>query len=169
MGDGISGLFSGEEKLEERKINGVKLIYLITRVDDRGDLVENWRKSWNLLPGNVSQVYTVHNPRRDVIRAYHKHDELWDLFSIVNGSAKFRLKDDRKESSTYGMEEEVILGVRKPGLLVVPPGVYHGWMSLEDNTILLSIASHEYNREKPDEYRIPFDSFGADKWNIKPR
>ncbi len=160
-----------EEKIEERKIDGVKLIHLVTRVDDRGDLVENWRKSWNLLPCDVNQVYVVHDARRDIIRAYHKHDKLWDLFSIINGSAKFCLGDDREESPSYKITDEVILGVRKPGLLIVPPGVYHGWMSLEDNTILLSIASHEYNRDKPDEYRIPYDSFDSlgERWNIKPR
>ena len=37
----------------------------------------------------------------------------------------------------------------------MPPGIYHGWMSLEPDTLLLSTASHVYNRDKPDEERIP--------------
>jgi hypothetical protein len=41
-------------------------------------------------------------------------------------------------------------------------------MSLEDDTQMISIASHAYNREKPDEVRIPPDSFG-DVWTVKGR
>jgi hypothetical protein len=41
-------------------------------------------------------------------------------------------------------------------------------MSLEDDTQLISVASHTYNREQPDETRIPPDSFG-DVWTIKGR
>ncbi len=78
------------------------------------------------------------------------------------------MKDDRKDSKTYGEMMQIIASSRNPKLIVVPPGVYHGWMSLEDDTVLISIASHTYNREKPDEIRIPPDSFG-DVWTIKGR
>jgi dTDP-4-dehydrorhamnose 3,5-epimerase-like enzyme len=50
-------------------------------------------------------------------------------------------------------------------MLIVPPGVYHGWMSLEDDTQLISIASHTYNASSPDEERVSYDSFGYD-WSI---
>ena len=53
-------------------------------------------------------------------------------------------------------------------MIVVPPGVYHGWMALEDDTQLISTASEVYNREKPDEVRIPPESFG-DVWEVKGR
>jgi hypothetical protein len=46
-------------------------------------------------------------------------------------------------------------------------------MSLEDNTILCSVASHEYNRQNPDEARVPpnaFDAlFGGSPWMIVAR
>jgi dTDP-4-dehydrorhamnose 3,5-epimerase-like enzyme len=44
--------------------------------------------------------------------------------------------------------------------------VYHGWMSLEDDTMMISTASEVYNRANPDEERVPYDSFGYD-WSIK--
>jgi hypothetical protein len=48
-------------------------------------------------------------------------------------------------------------------LLVVPPGTYHGWISLEPDT--------KYNRERPDEYRVPPNNFDAsgdgNPWEIK--
>jgi dTDP-4-dehydrorhamnose 3,5-epimerase len=61
-----------------------------------------------------------------------------------------------------------VIGSRNPSLLVVPPGVFHGWMSLEDDTQMISVASEVYVREKPDEVRVPPDSFG-DVWKVKGR
>jgi dTDP-4-dehydrorhamnose 3,5-epimerase-like enzyme len=113
-------------------------------------------------------VYLVGDPVRGAIRAYHKHAELWDWFCIVHGTAKFVLKDDRPDSTTYGEMMTIVAGERAPKLIAVPPGVYHGWMSLEDDTLMISVASHTYNRENPDEVRIPPDSF-SDVWTVEGR
>jgi dTDP-4-dehydrorhamnose 3,5-epimerase len=108
-----------------------------------------------------------------VVRAFHKHHALHDWFSIVHGAAKFVLVDDRAESPTYRQADILVASARKPSLVVVPPGVYHGWMSLEPDTLLCSVASHEYDRQRPDEERIAADSFrdllGHDPWQIIPR
>ncbi|MFA4887173.1 MAG: dTDP-4-dehydrorhamnose 3,5-epimerase family protein [Candidatus Nanoarchaeia archaeon] len=160
--DGIS--------IRESKIQGVKIISLKANADDRGFLIETWRKSWDMLPTppGVTQVYTVIDPVRGIIRAFHKHAHLWDLFHIISGSAKFGLIDDRPDSPTYNMQETIITGARNPSLIIVPPGVFHGWMSLEDDTIMLSIASHEYDRKNPDEVRVPPNHAGYD-WQVKGR
>ena len=153
-------------------IEGVKVIDLPIFEDDRGFLVEIARHADDPEPHGVvhrfGQVYLVGDPVRGIIRAFHKHEELWDWFFISHGSAKFVLKDDRKGGKTFGEIQTVIASARKPRLVVVPPGVYHGWMSLEDDTLMVSTASHTYNRQKPDEVRIPPDSFG-DVWTVQGR
>lgn len=153
-------------------IAGAKVIDLVPHEDDRGYLIEIARHADDSEPHAVvhrfGQVYLVGNPARGTIRAFHKHDELWDWFFISHGSAKFILKDDRPDSPTYGEMMTTVASARKPRLIVVPPGVYHGWMSLEDDTQMVSTASHVYNREKPDEVRIPPDAFG-DVWTVKGR
>jgi dTDP-4-dehydrorhamnose 3,5-epimerase len=153
-------------------IKDVQVIDLTTYADDRGYLIEIARCADDPEPHGVvhkfGQVYLVGNPARGTVRAFHKHKELWDWFFISAGSAKFVLKDDRPDSPTEGEMMTVIASDRKPRLIVVPPGIYHGWMSLEDNTQMISTASHTYNRENPDEIRIPPDSFG-DIWIIKGR
>lgn len=160
----------------KKQIEGVDRIPLKINSDDRGHLIEicrtDWPKIQEILPAfpesRINQVYIVHDDRRDIVRAFHKHSDLWDLFSIVNGSARFVLVDDRPISPTYGVMNEYVLGQRNMSMLIVPPGVFHGWMSLEDNTILASIASHTYNQAKPDEVRIAPNSFQYD-WSIKGR
>lgn len=148
-------------------IKDVQVIDLIVREDDRGYLYEIVHATDAFVP-QFGQVYVVGDPVRGIIRAFHKHAELHDWFCIVNGSAKFVLRDDRPESQTYKEMQTIVISARSPKLIVVPPGIYHGWMSLEDNTIMVSTASHVYNREKPDEVRIPPDSFG-DVWTVKGR
>ncbi|MBU0495895.1 MAG: dTDP-4-dehydrorhamnose 3,5-epimerase family protein [Chloroflexi bacterium] len=151
-------------------IQDVQVIPLTAHMDDRGYLVEIVRQAGGEEPHAVvhrfGQVYLVGDMVRGIIRAFHKHHELWDWFFISHGSAKFVLRDDRADSPTYGEMMTIIAGERNPRLIVVPPGVYHGWMSLEDDTQMISTASHSYNRANPDEVRIPPDAFG-DVWTVK--
>ena len=87
-------------------IEDVQIIPLTTYQDDRGFLMEIVREAGgeepHALAHKFGQVYLVGDPVRGAVRAYHKHAELWDWFCIVHGSAKFALKDDRSDSSTYG-------------------------------------------------------------------
>ena len=153
-------------------IEGVKVIDLGTHTDDRGYLIEIAREASDPEAHGVihqfGQVYLVGDPVRGTIRAFHKHEELWDWFFISHGSAKFILKDDRQNSPSFNEMMTVVISARQPRLLVVPPGVFHGWMSLEDDTQMVSIASHPYNHHMPDEIRIPPDAFG-DVWEVKGR
>lgn len=105
---------------------------------------------------------------RGTIRAFHKRNGLLDWFFISHGGAKFVLKDDRGDSPACGEVMTVIASARKPRLIVVLSGVYHGWMSLENDTQMVSTASHTYNRENPDEVRISSDAF-SDVWSVKGR
>ena len=144
----------------------VQKIDLNVNEDERGFLFEVFKSDQPYFK-KFGQVYVVQNPKSGTIRAFHKHDELWDYFCIVNGRAKFILVDDREDSPTYKEVNEFISSARKPVLLIVPPGVYHGWESLSDNTILLSTASEVYNKENPDEYRISWDTYGKEIWEVK--
>jgi dTDP-4-dehydrorhamnose 3,5-epimerase len=154
------------------EIDGAYLVDLEVHSDTRGSLYELVRESDDFVD-HIRQVYHVHNPRQDTIRAFHAHQELHDWFHVVCGSALFCLVDDRKASPTYEKAERLVLTYRSPQLLVVPPGVYHGWMSLEPNTTLTSVASEEYRKEQPDEHRVSpnhFDHlFGGNPWRIDAR
>jgi dTDP-4-dehydrorhamnose 3,5-epimerase len=150
-------------------IHDLQNIQLTVHEDERGYLFEVIHNSDPFMT-QFGQVYVVGDRIPLIVRAFHKHDDLHDWFCIVKGSAKFVLVDDRKESPTFEKADQLVLSERRVSLLVVPPGIYHGWMSLEPDTIMVSTASHEYNREKPDEYRVPPDKFndliGADPWEI---
>ena len=150
-------------------IDGVELVAITTHADDRGYLAEIYRTDTpyhQRFGGSINQVYIVEDPIRGTIRAFHRHRWLWDFFFIGRGSAKFSLHDGREGSATYGETNTIVLGDKRRQLLIVPRVVYHGWMALEDDTLLISVASHTYNRGDPDEERVPYDSFGYD-WSVK--
>lgn len=153
-------------------IEGVEIIDLVVNEDDRGSLTVIARAAQDSRPNGVidtfGEVYVVCDPVRGTIRAFHKHHVMWDYFCILTGSAKFVLRDDRPESASYQQMMTIVTSGRKPRLLTIPPGVFHGWMSLEDNTTMLSIADVIYNPGAPDEVRIPPDAFG-DVWTVKGR
>jgi dTDP-4-dehydrorhamnose 3,5-epimerase len=149
------------------EIEGVSATLLVAHCDDRGYLIEILRAT-DAEFTHFGQVYLVGDVKASTIRAFHKHDKLWDWFFISHGTAKFVLVDDRPESSTYGHMQTLVTGSRNPLMITVPPGVYHGWMALEDDTQLVSVASEVYNRDNPDEVRIPPESFG-DVWSVKGR
>ncbi len=153
-------------------IDGVRQVFLELHEDDRGYLFEVIHNSDPFMT-QFGQVYMVGDRIERVVRAFHKHRELHDWFCIVHGSAKFALVDDRQDGPTYRQSDMLVGSDRKPSLIVVPPGVYHGWMSLEPDTLLCSTASHEYQRGNPDEVRVPPDHFddllGGSPWQIKGR
>jgi dTDP-4-dehydrorhamnose 3,5-epimerase len=146
-------------------IKDVKLVALQARADDRGYLVKMIRADDEHFT-RFGEVYIVGDFGKGTIRGFHKHDVLWDYFFISHGAAKFALRDDRKDSPTYEEMNEFVISSRNPSTLVVPPGVFHGWMALEDDTQLVSVGSELYDPDNLDEYRVPYDSWGYD-WSVK--
>lgn len=149
------------------------VIDLSQYIDDRGILYEVIHDSDKFMD-KFGQVYVVKDPRKDTIRAYHKHEKLWDYFHIANGSAKFVIFKTHEFNSNLrhdiSKDKKIfVLSSVKPQLLIVPAGWYHGWMSLEDNTILISTANQEYNKENPDEERVDPFLLGECVWKIKAK
>jgi len=47
---------------------------------------------------------------------------------------------------TFGCVNELMLGERNQGLIVIPPGVYHGWKNIgADEATIVSMPSELYN------------------------
>jgi len=151
-------------------IKDVQIIKVPTYIDDRGYLsvLYDPLQLPNLKYPKIERVYFVGNFAKGTIRGFHKHKYNWDCFFISHGSAKFVLIDDRKEEPTYKEINVFVLSEKNYSILVVPPGIWHGWMSLEDGTQLINLASEKLDKKNPDEVRIPPDSFG-DLWSIKGR
>lgn len=164
-------ILNEKAEITSERLPGVILEIKRINIDDRGVLVSLIRADDGFAIDKIEEVYVIFNNSKFTIRAFHGHNELIDWFSIVKGSAKFALFDARKKidgksNKFFGKMNEITLSDKHISTLTVPPGIYHGWMSLVDETILVSIANNVYNHTSPDEHRVPPDSWGY-KWEIK--
>jgi dTDP-4-dehydrorhamnose 3,5-epimerase-like enzyme len=147
-------------------IEGVKNNPVKSFIDDRGFLAQ-------ILPEGdesfqIKRIYSTGNFSRGVIRGFHKHTRERKAFFVPSGSAKFVAVDDRKDSSTYKEINTFVLSTLSPSVLTVPTGVYTGWMSLEDGTVVIGISSEKFDKDNPDDERLDPYAYG-DVWKVKDR
>lgn len=144
-------------------IDGVEARRARVLGDERGRLGEIMRAddAWFEKFGQV--YFTTTYP--GVVKAWHYHKKQTDHFYIIKGMVKIGLYDQRKDSATEGIVNELYLGEHCPGLVRIPPGVQHGWMCVgQTEAYIVNIVSEMYNYDEPDEYRtdphdndIPYD------------
>jgi len=135
-------------------IDGVKVKKLKVVPDERGRLMEILRNDDTIFL-QFGQVYmTTTYPT--VVKAWHLHKIQTDNVAVVRGMLKLVLYDPREDSPTKGEVNEFFIGEHNPILVQIPPEVYHGWMCIsEQEAIVVNCPTEVYNREKPDEYRLP--------------
>jgi dTDP-4-dehydrorhamnose 3,5-epimerase len=138
-------------------IDGVIVKELKRINDERGHLFEILRADWPEF-AEIKQVYvTCCNP--GYVKAWHYHKKQDDKFAVVNGKAKIVLYDAREESPTKGETSEFVVSEKEPKLIIIPRGVYHGFMALDGKpAYIVNSPNQVYNYKEPDEYRKPFDS-----------
>ena len=138
-------------------LNGVELIKIKNFKDPHGILSVLVSQGRIDAPNakEIGEVYLVSVPRSNTTRASHKHKHLDEFFVIIEGSAKFFLLDDRKDSSTYGKKELFTLNSETGNALFIPRGIYHAFVTLTDNTKCLAISNRPFDQKNPDVYKIP--------------
>ena len=147
-------------------IQGVTNNSVESFVDDRGFLAQ-------ILPEGddsfeIKRIYTTGNFSKGTIRGFHKHQREKKAFFVPAGAAKFVAVDDREDSTTYKEINTFVLSMLKPTVLTIPTGVYTGWVSLDDNTIVLGISSEPFDKNNPDDKRLDPGTYG-DVWKVKDR
>jgi len=141
-----------------------RVIELEAKVDDRGFLYQIYERMPEL--PEVKRIYLVGNFSKGMIRGFHRHEREWKLFFVARGSAKMVVVRENNRGSPQIWT--FILTTRRPRLLVVPPGNHNGWMSLEDNTLLIGLSTHTLEESLRDDFRVSPQKFG-DIWEVKPR
>jgi len=146
-------------KFKKGEIKGVVIDKLIKFSDERGFLVETFRK--DSLSSDLQPVMSyVSYTRPRVARGPHEHKKQTDIFCFM-GPGNFRIKlwDNRKESKTFGYCVEIIGGEDNPIRIIVPPGVVHGYknISKEVDGMVLNYPDKLYGgwdrKEEVDEIR----------------
>lgn len=139
-------------------ISGVRLREVRPVIGRDRELTEVFRLDWFDDSPPIEQIFQV-TLRPGALSAWHGHAETTDRLYVAEGTVRFVLYDQRPESPTRGRVNEFILSPRRPGLLVVPPQVWHGLQNVGGGTaIVMGGVDHAYCYEKPDHWRAPADS-----------
>jgi len=146
-------------KFKKGEIKGVVVNILQKYSDDRGVLVETFRI--DNLPDKLRPVMSyVSYTKPGIGRGPHEHKLQTDIFTFL-GPGEFILKlwDNRKETETYGHYMEITAGESHPVIVIVPPGVVHGYknISQDKDGMVLNFPDKLYRgwgkKEKVDEIR----------------
>jgi dTDP-4-dehydrorhamnose 3,5-epimerase len=135
--------------------------------DDRGVFVPflpSIPSDKNKQKKTIKRVYYIYNYGKGIIRGFHFHKKEWKYFSIVNGSAKFVAINPENDKEQYTF----VSSSRNPNLITIPPGYANGWISLEDNTILVCASSSTFEESIKDDKRYDPFTWG-DVWMVQGR
>ena len=137
--------------VQELEIPGVKLITLNRYNDRRGWINESWRDSWDEqvnLPDKFVQDMLSWNDLPYTMRGLHGLSApQYKLVSVVNGKVFDVVVDARPDSPTYKHHVTSVLSVYTPTMILVPPGCFHGYLTLEPNTAVAYKVSHYHSAE----------------------
>ncbi len=131
----------------------------------RGFLMEVLRSDEGMLKKFGQSIMTVAYP--GTIKGFHVHQKQDDLWFAATGKILAVFYDLRPESPTFKNTETFYAGEGDYKLILIPPGVAHGYKVLsEEPVILFYHATEPYNAQNPDEKRLPYNDpvIGFD-WN----
>lgn len=132
----------------ESEIKGLYIISPKINIDDRGKLIKKFHKSsfeMKELPIIFSEEL-ISTSKFGVLRGLHfqiKRPQA-KLVNVVKGKIYDVAVDLRKESSTYGKYFGIELSDQNGLMLFIPEGFAHGFLSLEEGTVVSYLCSTEY-------------------------
>jgi len=147
---------SGNRK--QQLIEGVVIRQPAVHADARGTLCEIYSPDWGVHVEPLVYVYQF-TIRPGMIKGWHKHYLHDDRIFLSQGTIKVVLYDDRPESSTHGMVNEIYRTAESRDLMVVPAYVFHAHQNVGSvDALCVSMPTRPYNHDDPDVYRLPIDN-----------
>ncbi len=148
-------------KLCQGVIDGVQFRPSRPVPHDDGTLAEIARTDWPEVDQPIVHVHvTTTEPGR--VRAWGLHRQSTDRLFVVKGLVSIVVFDGRKSSPTHGQVNEFKVSERSPGLLVVPPDLYHGWKVIgTTEAFIVNMPTSSYQYDQPDALDLPYESEAA--------
>ncbi len=148
---------SAQGQFRHKAIDGLTFRPTRSVPHEDGILTEVARASWEILPEPIVQVH-ITTTQAGRIRAWGLHQRSTDRLFVVKGLVSIVVFDGRKSSATFGTVNEFKVSERNPGLLVIPPNLYHGWKVIgTEEAFIINMPSDEYDYEAPDALDLPYD------------
>jgi dTDP-4-dehydrorhamnose 3,5-epimerase len=142
----------------QRLIEGVKIVAAVTHPDERGTLCEISSLALKAHPAPIVYVYQF-TIRPGKVKGWHLHHLHDDRIFISQGTVKVVLYDNRPESPTYRMINEIYRTEHHRTVMVIPAYVFHAHHNVgQTEALFISMPTRIYNHKSPDVYRLPLDN-----------
>lgn len=146
-------------------IEGVVIKELKQIPDERGKIMHMLREDDSHFEKFGEIYFSVVYP--GVVKGWHLHKRMVLNYAVVSGMIKLVLYDGRKDSSTYGMIQEIFMGEDNYILVKIPAGIINGFKGIGIKpAIVANCASIPYDPEEitridPFKNDIPYN------WELK--
>jgi dTDP-4-dehydrorhamnose 3,5-epimerase len=111
-------------------IEGVIIKRLQKHEDARGWLAEIYRSDETDYRFPMAYISATHP---GMVRGPHEHQRQSDCFIFLGpGSFELHLWDRREGSATKGEYFKEVFGEQNPAMIIMPPGVVHGYKNISD-------------------------------------
>jgi dTDP-4-dehydrorhamnose 3,5-epimerase len=121
-----------------QKMDGVTMVELTPRVDERGHLVEVFRARW--VPGVAPVQWNFVKSIAGTLRGVHCHTVHTDYLAVLEGHMLLGLHDLRPASKTLNSSMFIELPAGRSAV-VIPPGVAHGFYFQDSARYLYGVTA----------------------------
>ena len=143
-------------------IYDVKITPLKIISDNRGKVMHMLRTDSQVFE-KFGEIYfsTIYHQS---IKGWHLHKETVLNYVCIKGKVKLVLFDNRKESSTKGVYQELILSPEDYFLVTIPPNIWNGFKGLDEAESIIANCLTLPHDEKEMVRKDPFDKSFSYKW-----
>ena len=143
-------------------IHDVKITPLKIISDNRGKVMHMLRTDSQVFE-KFGEIYfsTIYHQS---IKGWHLHKESTLNYVCIKGKVKLVLFDNRKESSTKGVYQELILSPEDYFLVTIPPNIWNGFKGLDEAESIIANCLTLPHDEKEMVRKDSFDKSFSYKW-----
>ncbi len=145
-------------------IKDVIITELKVIADDRGKVMHMLRNDSNVFK-SFGEIYfsTIY---KGSIKAWHLHKKAVLNYACIKGRVKLVLFDDRTQSSSKGVYEEIILSPQNYFLITIPPNIWNGFKGLDEEESIIANCLNLPHNEKEMVREDPYSKKFNYNWKI---
>ena len=161
--DAKQSAVDAQGRLQQQLIDGLRFRPTRPVPHEDGTVAEVARVDWEEVDEPIVHTHvTTTQPGR--VRAWGLHRQSTDRLFVVKGLVSIVVYDGRVGSPTQGVLNEFKVSERNPGLLVIPPNLYHGWKVIgTEEAFIINMPTSAYDHSQPDALDLPYESPEAPK------
>lgn len=145
-------------------INDIKITPLKIISDNRGKVMHMLRIDSPIFK-SFGEIYfsTIF---KNSIKAWHLHRDSTLNYVCVKGKVKLVLFDDRKNSSSKGNFQELILSPKNYFLVTIPPNIWNGFKGIDEEESIIANCLDLPHNEKMMIRKDSNDKYFKYNWKI---